>query len=558
MKIRETLHRITVIFAMLLAPAMAGAAEIPHGSEIADGIVVHMTPKGVHFMEAQVPAIIPDSLAVPDQGGTLFSCLLSSNKWKIKDTTVYIDVAKVQIIPLEGKLKLHLELLVSATARVETNGCLFNNGCDVTLPASPVVADTIIDLQMVPDPITGRPKVDATTQQFEIGLAMADPQINGCLLGDFFEFLIGIFGGLVEDAVVGAINGQVGPLLEPAIEDAFNSLALQGTMDLAGTAVDYDFYPTKLELHPGTIGIVMGGSFTSPQIHPCADPARGSYSTPSAVPVFTDYSPASQPYDLAASVADDLLNQLFFSAWRGGLLCREISELNGEPLTTSFLNLIGGSITKVVTPDGPMIISILAPEPPLVAMGAGGNTASVSLSNLSIDIMADVDERLARVMRLTLSPTAGLNVSMNANNEIVAALNFDPANVNASVTYNELAPDANEAILALIPTLVQQLLPSLGEAIPPIAIPDMGGITVDYAEITPDGPGGDFLSFYAGLGGQVQPGGCSAGGTGCGVDLGGAGACSIGGARSAPGTYLVSPFLLLGGIVAIAARRKRA
>ncbi len=546
-------HLLVAAACLLLTPAAASANEIPSGSEIAEGIAVHMTPKGIDFLEAQIPAIVPASMPVPEMSGTLFSCFLDTADYRVKNVVVYIDITNVQITPIEGALTLHLEANVAATGRIETNGCLFNNGCNVSIASSPMVADTIIDMAMVPDPQTNRPMVDATVQQFAVAMALADPDFSGCTLAGFFDFLVGLFSGSIEDAVIGALQGQIAPILEPTIEDAFNSMNLAGSLDLGGTPVDYDFYPTALEIHPGTIGIVMGGGFSTDQVAACADPARGSWYTAGALPIYTDLSPvSSQAYDAALSVADDVLNQLVFSAWRGGLLCRDVADMGGEPLTTELLSLIGGSLSKIVTPNGPMIIRITAPDPPLVTLG-GGNLANLSLSNLQIDIMADVEQRLARVMRLQLSPTAGLNIELTGG-QILTSLNFDPANVEATIEYNELAPDANEAVMSLLPTLVEQLLPSLTDAIPPIDVSNLGGITIDMAEITPDGPQQDFLSAYTALGGQMQAGGCGAGGTGCGVGGGGLG-CTIGARGMA--NPLVMAFLFLGSVGTVAYRRRR-
>ena len=550
--------RLAAVLIALVTPALANAAQVPAGTDIADGMLVHVTPKGIHFLENQVQYIVPPSVAVADQQGTLFSCLFSHNTWKLKNTTVQIQVGKVQITPIEGAIKIHIELAVSADARVETSGCLFNNGCNVHLPSSPVVADTIVDLSMATDPQTGRPHVVAAVPQFAIALALSDPDIGGCLLGDFFSFLIGLFHDTVQGAIVDAVNGQVAPLLQPAIENAFNSLNFDGSLNLAGTDLDYSFYPSALQIHPGTIGIVMGGHFTTPTAAACIDPSIGSTITEGAQPNFGDNSPGGVPYDAAISISDDILNQLVFSAWRGGMLCRTIDSLGGAPLTNDTLAIIGGQIQHLVTPGGPMQVRVEAPEPPLITLGGAGGVAHISLSNLHVDLMSDVDERLARIMRLTLGANASVAITINADHQLVVTPNFDPSQLAATVDYNELAPEANATILALLPTLVQQLLPSLADAIPPIDLPALGGITLDSTEITADGPSGDYLSVYTGLGGHVQAGGCNATAGGCGVSPGAGAGCALEGrGNRALASTLVSPIMLGLGIAVVAFRRRR-
>ncbi len=563
MRIVRGVAIVVAIVGCLLA-GRGESAELPPGAEVADGFAAHITPRGVQFLEAQIPNVVPPQVAIPNQQGTLFSCLFSTNKWYLKNAVVYLDVTKASFEPLEGRIRLHLEMLVSASARFETNGCLFNNGCQVTLPPSPVVADTLVELALVNDPQTGRPKVDATVPLFDIAMSLADPQITECFLGGVFEFVFSLFHDAVEDAIVGAIDDQVTPLLEPLIEEAFGALNLAGSMELAGTEVQYDFYPTALEIHPGTIGLVMGGTFTSAGIAPCVDPDRGSAYTAGALPVYGDFSPAGAPYEIAASVSDDLLNQLLFSAWRGGLLCRTIDRVGDHLLTTDLLEPLGGGITRIVTPQGPMAIRIDAADPPLMTIGGqGGTLATVSLANLRIDLFADVEERLARLMRLKTSATAGFSIGINADNQLVTTLNFDATQVESEIGYNELAPDANEAILAILPVLVQQLVPSLLGDLPPIDLPSMNGIELTYGEFTPDGPQGDFLSAYTGLGGQLQAAGCGADlGGGCGAD-GGMGCrlerrSRLGRRADGAAPFLVSPVLLCGAAAWVAVQRRQA
>src|SRR5437660_713327 len=130
---------VMVGVAALLASTSASAAEIPAGTEIPNGIVVHMTPKGVHFMESQVAAIVPPMISPAQIGpSNYFSCLFDHASYTVKNIHVYLQVGKVVITPMEGKLKLHLEINVSADARLDSSGCLLDFGCTVSLDPSPV------------------------------------------------------------------------------------------------------------------------------------------------------------------------------------------------------------------------------------------------------------------------------------------------------------------------------------------------------------------------------------------------------------------------------------
>jgi len=538
---------------LLVASGTASAAEIPSGGDIAEGLAVHVSPKGIHFLENQIQYLVPSQVTVGNQQGNLFGCLFATQTWRLKNTVINIDVGKVQLIPEEGRIKLHLELIVSGSARAETGGCLPTIGCNVSIDPSVVTADTTIELNLIPDG-TGRYEVDAETEAFAIGLNLAEPEF-GCALGNVVEFFVDLFLGTIENAVTDVLEDYVRPMIEPAVEDAFNSINVAGTFDIGGVAIDYDLYPTALEIHPGTVGIVFGGHFSTDDVAACADATLGSVVTVGNVPEFADLTPTGATYDIAASLSDDLLNQMLFSAWRGGLLCQNLDNLD-----SSMLDLIGGSIGTIVTEDGALAIRVQAPTPPIATMGGpNGETAMISLADLEIDVMADVEGRMARIVGLKLSPTAGATLTFNAQGQLVPELNFDTANLQGEVAYNELAPDINATILALLPTLVSQFLPTLTDAIPPIDLPELGGIVLESAEFTPDGSAGDFLSAYATLGGQVQAGSCSAvPGGGCGVDAGGLG-CSLQGQgqRGNAATFGATPAMLMLGIGALLVRRKR-
>ena len=544
--------------ALLALPVASHAAEVPSGTDITNGMAVHITPQGVGFLQDQVKYIVPTSVAVPNQGGDVFSCLFDTNTWSLTNGVVHLQVGKVIITPIEGALQLHIEISVSADAHVSTSGCLVNLGCDISIPPSPVTADTTIDLAMQNVQGQPHPQVVATVPAFATQLNLAGVDFNCGLGGDILSLIESLFNGSVQSAINNAINNQVAPMLQPAIQNAFNSLALSGSTSLSGVELDYDFYPTGLAIHPGTIGIVMGGHFSTPNPAACIDPARGSVVMGGDLPNYGATSPSGAQYHAAVSLADDLLNQLVFSAWRGGLLCRNIDSAGGQPLTTDMLTLIGGQITKVVTPGGPMVVQLLAEDPPLITLGGpNGATAEISVSNLHVDLMADVNERLARILRLTLGANATLTVAMNADHQIVVTPNFDPSAIQGTVDYDELAPDAAQTVINLLPTLVTTLVPNLANAIPPIDLPALDGVTIDSAEIVPDGPQSAFLSVYTGLGGHVNSGGCNAGSTGgCGVSGGTGTGCTIGGTRTLDGA-VISPMMLGLGLAVVFVRRRR-
>ena len=541
---------ISVMLGAALLPVPARAQQLPTGSDLLDSLSFNVSNKGIDFLEDQVPGAVPAQLNLPQMQGQLFSCLFDTNDYTIKNIIVYIVVNDVQITPIDGALQVFLDADIAAEARLETSGCLFNNGCQLDLPWSSLTADTTIAIDMVVNPQTGRPMVDATVPAFSIQTNLANPQVSGCLLDGFLQFLLGIFTGTIEDAIVAAIQGQVAGQIEPLIEDAFNSLSINDTIALLDAEIAFELFLSDVILKPEGITIYMGSNIQAVEPAKCVKGGPGgSQLTPSDPPNYdTGVSPGGVQYDLAASFSDDLANQALYAAWEAGLLCMEIDSLGeGEPLTTDLLQLLGGEVSRIVTPGGAMVIKLSAPSGPPVAtiQGAG---AVIDIDDLRVDLIGEVHERMARLVQIKVAPTLAAEIEI-ADGFITPLIDFDTANMGAEIGYNELLPETGAVILTLIPTLLSSFLPSL--AIDPIEIPDLAGITLESTEVTQDGPSADFLSIYTGLGGQLDlAGGCGVGGGGC----GGSG-CIISGERGRRRVPIVPA--ILAGVFALTWRRRR-
>lgn len=535
---------------------VAQAEQLPAGADLLDSLVVNVSDNGLNFMEAQIPGVVPDQLNVPDMSGELFSCFLDTNDYAIKNIVVYVTVNDVQLTPTDGALDVYLDADISADARLETSGCLFNNGCQVHIDPSQVTAASSISFATVV-PQTGRPAIDAIVPNFDVTLNINDVNISQCTLGSFLEFFVNLFIGTVEDAVVGAIQDQIAGEIEPLIEDALNSLQINQTVDLLDAQITLELFPSDIVIDPAGMSIMMGSNVTAPEVAKCAKGGPGgSLLTPSDLPAYNGMSPGGMSYHAAASISDDFANQTLFAAWEAGLLCMELSEIgDGEPLTTDLLSLLGGEVTRVVTPGGALVVKLTAPGGPPVAEIAGAG-ANVAIDDLHIDMIADVHERMSRLVELTVSPEIAAEIQVNTTpagtTEIVPLIEFDTSNLGAEIVYNELLPETGEVILTLLPTMLQSFLPSLD--IPPIELPELAGITLDSTEVTEDGPSADFLSVYTGLGGQLDlAGGCAGGGTGCAFD----GGCTVSGSSRSPLSAAFAPLALLCALGWVVVRRRR-
>ena len=225
-----------------------------------------------------------------------------------------------------------------------------------------------------------------------------------------------ILGGIVAD-IEAELTNQVSSLLGPALSEAFNSLTPATTLAFPNLAdamqpieVDLvtDFYST--DFHDGVAppnpsppdgGVIMlrGGAYAANVVTPYKNlgiPDRFGCGTGDSIDV-TRVSP------IEIGLTDDLLNQLLFGAWRGGLL--EL-DLPPELLDT------GGLVEDLVV----QVSGMLAPT--ASDCGPDGEVR-VHLGDLRVDATMTV---------------GGNPVSFTSYSSMLANLEFTPTGSGAEIT----------------------------------------------------------------------------------------------------------------------------
>ncbi len=333
------------------------------------------------------------------------------------------------------------------------------------------------------------------------------------------------------------LDAQVAQLIadvEPQIEDAFDQLNLATEVDLLGTTLEVSAYPRDVVVEPDGLRLELGGRFfTGDTPHPCIsrfDDGTSIGTLPPSNPRYPAIGASPRPNpELGVLVNDDWLNQAAYAAWRGGLLCQVISEGQSPvdlpiPINTTLLNLLAaGQFNDLFPTAAPLEIRTRPEAAPYVST-TGATDVEILIPNLGLDFAAELDYRLTRVAGLDLTAVAGANLTFDgATGNLGAGIVFDPAAIQASVSYNELKPDASAQMetgfSALADTLVGPLLSSAlqGLAFPLPSFSGVGLVSLDVDAIGVPGQLQDFLGAYATLG--VVPYADPAA-TGCGADGG--------------------------------------
>jgi hypothetical protein len=454
----------------------------------------------------------------------------------------------------------------NVVTRVEYSGCLTscslanNHFAVLSLTPTPIAVTTKLYLALVTDPVTGVKSIHATSpiQISDVNLDTTGLGAAGCLS---LDVIVGIAKNFIADQVKQALVDQVNNTLIPAIEQGFGSLKLDSNIALAGSSMHVKIAPSALAIDHTGVDIAMSSSIAA--VHPTSCvPMRGihgSLFTPGDLPVFGTTDPDGLNFDAGAALSDDLVNQALFAAWEGGLLCRTLDTLGGNPIDSSLLAVAGlaGPLSRLDVADGsPVLIVLKGYHPPTGTFG-GGHTINLNVTRLEVSIFTEVHERMARIVALDLDADASLDLSVDAANMLAVALNLDPAALHGTVSYSEPVDPDGQGILALLPIIAGQLGPQLAGAIPPINLGNLAGVGLHDTKFLPqqgvNGVPNDTLVMFTGL--AAAPGGCAAGGTsGCGAGVGSG--CDLSTRRGGNGAAVLLA-LVLGPLAFVAIRRKR-
>lgn len=560
---RRSGERIGAAFAALGAAIVfsgvaASAETLPPGGKVNKAVTANLTPHGIDFLLDEGLALLPDRITVPDVSGSQ-SCLFDTVDYNVyqgdPSNGVKVTINNATLTPLDGYFSLSIGGSVAGTGtdvdgggttrtfavtRVEYEGCLTscsgNKWAVLRLLPTPFAVSTTLDLQLMTDPATGEPYVEAVTtlDRDDISLSLDGIDAAGCAA---IDVLVAVLKNFLVDAVKDEIIKQVNETLLPAIEEGFQSLRFDDVVDLAGAGISVKLLPSALDIRPGGVTLSMSSRMEAVTPTTCVPiPAgAGSAFTPGEPPLYSAFSPGGQSYDVAASVSDDFVSQALFATWHAGLLCQDLSEMG---LSIDMLALAGlaGPLNRLGVPEGaPMVVLVKGYEPPAAAFG-NDPLVGVHVRRLEISILTVVHDRMARIIALELEADAGVNVLIDAANVLSFALDIAPEDVHGAVAYDEMISGGDaQALLGLLPTLLEQFLPQLTGNLPTIDLGAMAGIGLQHPEfVAEQGAGGvpnDTLSAYTGL---VSAGGCAASGGGAGCGVGSTGGCALGGRGPAP------------------------
>lgn len=547
------------MLALSLFTSIVLAGTNPPDAEIENAIVVDIPPDGFAKVVEVIPSLVP--LEVPldpiSQGVDSRGCW--TDVWvELSNLIIGVAVVDADIVPKEGYLDFSVALDVNINDAVNPLlleyafiGC---HSCDTYVDPFQVDVSAQILLELADLDNDGVNELNASFENFNYTYSLASEDVNleNCAVG-YFEDALNFFGlsifdlilGFVEPAVEGIVVDLV-PTLEETIEDAFNQLSIQQSVDLMGSTLDLSLTPEDVQIKSDGLRLQMNGSATTGAGADCIAPydPNGSLATPTTLRNI-GYMPPGVNGDLLLNVDDDFVNQALYSVWRAGVLCQTI-DASTFPIDTGILNLLTGDAFVDLFPEtSPLIIQTVPVNPLELNMDTPADLA-IDLDELGLDFFAEVDGRQTRILTLGITTDVGVNIPFNnQTGDLAIDLDLNGERVEPSLPYNEFLPDSEDlikdsfisqfdTILGLID--IESLLGDLA-----FTLPSFNGVGLSNIEFAGTGQNGDDLGAYAEIGVVPYTGG------GCGgeADAGCGGGCSNQG-QTSPRVAIMMSILLFG------------
>lgn len=548
---------LILLFGSAQAQSLAAEEALP------EAIDIQVSEAGLGALADALPALLPvEPLELEDlEDETGLGCL--GYRYALQNMFVEIEIGSASLRAEPGQLMLDIDVRMSVNEpsdpfQMELEAiCLIDEACDGHILPFDMSVSAPLSLSVVGDPGSRSLQASVGTLAIDHDLSSQELQV-GCGINEI-EFVLNIFGTSIFDLVIGLFESTLVDLIDGPLNDALVALSLQEIVELGDAALEIRLQPEGVEISDAGLELVLATQFLG-EPHPCVEAFD-----PGSIPLSggprpqnTENPPGTH---LAAHVAQDMVDQALYAAWRSGLLCQEISEdagidLAGLSLDTSLLGLVAGESYRELFPEAAPLLIRTSPQQPPRAVVGGDHALGMELEGLGLDFFAELDGRMARVLGVGIEGPLGVDVPFDAKTgELSVAIDLGEESLSASLTGDPFVPDAEQiadglgdTLSGLLDTVLSGLL---GDTLA-FPLPSFEGIGVTSLETDTSGAQQDWLAVRGSVGATSYP---ASDACGCGEKdpYGkGGGECDTGCSVAGPG---VAGWLAL--IVGVALRRRR-
>lgn len=474
---------------------------IIRGQSVADGafstnaIGLRINDSGFDKLEPVIQSMIPLDLGTLLPPGTLISdddicvvsvfggCLGGIDKVYVASPAPSFSSMAINIDSQTGYALLDVTLY-NVFLRLFLDNFGVVPDCYLRVTANSVLISTNHTLQ----PLPSNPSQLDVNQLGDPTVAFSNfnAEIEGGFICDVIDFLAPLFMNLETEARNALVNylkdpdgsGPQDSLIAGAMQSALAGLSIAGQIGGAlGVQLDAPFNFVSPDNNGITFGI--NARITAPNKPPYTPDFTASLHVPEAFPTYGTTTPVQGlTYHMAISLGTSAMNQLLKALTENGILNFEITEidLGSGPVTITsdllavflpaFGNLPPGTPLKIVIAPtiAPVLTGNLGPNP--------GDLAELKLAHLLISITSVDGATL--YLRGAVDARAGLQLNYDAatNSLSFVISSINPSDVTTVLLDNPLGVLDSE-IQSVVPTLIQQFLPSLAGGLGSIPLPSI-------------------------------------------------------------------------------------
>jgi len=219
-----------------------------------------------------------------------------------------------------------------------------------------------------------------------------------------------------------------------------------------------------------------------------------------------------QRFDVAFGVHKSQLAELAYAGYDGGLLCLTIGHGFAAQLSSDTLGLLSRSLGKLVETNAPMAVGIRPQSPPVISLGkntfmddgAGGKKLidpllDIKFTAAELDFFLSVDDQWIRTFTVVADIHLPIGLQVAGMAQLVPVLgDVKNAFTNIAVKNTEAITEAPADLVAVFPSVLGLVLPQLSNSLPSVALPALGGLSLNVTDITAV-DNNSFLAIFANL-----------------------------------------------------------
>jgi hypothetical protein len=534
------LRYAAAVLPLLLTSLAVAGGTLSAGDPLDEAIALHISNAGLASVGDALEGLVPTHMDVTGLAGEL-ACDEPDDQpltYAMDDLRLTFTVQEAEILASDGHLDLTLYLtLGSEYAELSVDGdCSIlqdlDETCGIELPTTAATLHIGMFLGLGPNGFS------ANVDDFTFWVSPIGNPLSDCTLSSAIGALLGQDGGFISGLIIGLVQPELEGLsttIEEALADGLDALWISEEIDLLGTPLFVDIYPSDLRLDDTGMMIGVGMASWTAARSDCVPAGMGS---PLGAPGWPQISATawdgSLEYDAGLFVNRDGINHLLWNVWASGVLCLDVGEFTAKAgissLDTDFLGgLYGESFSALFPEPVPASLRLGSSAPPTIVFD-DDVPFIIDLADLGIETYAELSGRQARITKLSLPEPIGIDPGISSE-ALALSISLDLADLRFEESFNEtidpgFGDGLSDFIVGLLPTFLGSS--DIDDLLPVIAIPTFQGAGLEAVFWQPDATGqwqGGFALLETDAVEPIELAGCSAAGFGCGgfSDTGGGG-----------------------------------